>query len=504
MPSPLDALATLDVRDTIAPVDRHVFGSFVEHMGRCVYGGIYEPGHPTADADGFRGDVLELVRELGVTIVRYPGGNFASGYRWEDGVGPIDDRPVRLDLAWHSREPNAFGLAEFMRWTRAVNVEPMLTLNLGTRGVQETLDLLEYANHPGGTRLSDLRVAHGDREPYGIRTWCLGNELDGPWQLGHKKPLEYARLATETARAMRQFDSSLRLVAAGSSATTMPTFGDWERTVLEAAFELVDDISLHAYFEEGDDLASFLASSLVMDRSLDEVAAIADEVARRAGSERRVGLAVDEWNVWYLRRHLDRFHPAAWLEAPPISEDAYSVADAVVVGSLLISLLKHADRVTYACLAQLVNTIAPIKTSPGGPAWREATYYPFALTSLHARGEALRLRLSSPSLETEAHGDVPSLDGAAVIADDGCTVSMFLVNRHTERPVRLEVDLATSTCASIDAAVVLTDADVHATNSVNQPLRVRPRTLTQVVSERGSLTAVLPAVSWTTIRLRLG
>ncbi len=501
MSEALTATATLDTRDIVAPVDRHIFGSFVEHMGRCVYGGVYEPDHPTADADGFRGDVLALVRELGVTIVRYPGGNFASGYRWEDGVGPVDDRPARLDLAWHSREPNTFGLGEFMRWTGKAGVEPMLTLNLGTRGVREAADLLEYTNHPSGTALSDRRVEHGTVEPYDIRTWCLGNELDGPWQLGHKSALEYARLATETARAMRQFDPSLRLVAAGSSAASMPTFGAWERTVLEEAFELVDDISLHAYYEEGDDLASFIASSVAMDRHLDDVIVIADEIARQAGSDKRIGLSVDEWNVWYLRRHQDRFHPTAWPEAPPISEDAYSVADAVVVGSLLVSFLKHADRVTCACLAQLVNTIAPIKTEPGGSAWREATFYPFAIAAQHARGRALRVPLSSPRLETQAHGDVPSLDAVAVLSEDEAAVAMFLVNRHPGKTVELKVDLAMSADVSIEAAIVLADPDVHAANSVDQPLRVRPHALATAVLERRSLLALLPPVSWTMIRL---
>ena len=501
---PLTAQATLDPRDIIAPVDRHIFGAFVEHMGRSVYGGIYEPDHPTADADGFREDVVDLVREMGVTVVRYPGGNFVSGYRWEDGVGPVAGRPARLDLAWHSRETNAFGLGEFMRWTRKAGVEPMLALNLGTRGVSEAIDLLEYANHPAGTVLSDRRVGHGAIEPYDIRTWCLGNEPDGPWQLGHKTALEYARLAAETARAMRQFDPSLRLVAAGSSAATMPTFGEWERTVLEAAHDLIDDISLHAYYEEGDDLASFLASGVALDRYIKDVAAIADEVARRVGSDKRIGLSVDEWNVWYLRRHQERFHPTDWPEAPSISEDAFSVVDAVVVGSLLISFLKHADRVTSACLAQLVNSIGVIKTKPLGPAWRESTFYPFALTARHALGQSLRLPLSVPSIETRRHGDVPILDGVATLSDDEGAISMFLVNRHPEATVKLRVDLAMPGDASIDDATVLTDADMHAVNSLDRPLRVRPLPLAEVELDEGRLTAFLPPVSWSVIRLLSG
>jgi alpha-N-arabinofuranosidase len=173
------ASLTIDPAFAVAPVSRRTFGTFVEHMGRCVYTGIYEPDHATADEDGFRKDVLELTRELGVSLVRYPGGNFVSGYRWEDGVGPREQRPRRLELAWHSVETNQFGLDEFVRWCAKAGVQPMMAINLGTRGVQEALDLQEYTNHPGGTALSDLRAEHGARAPYGIKLWCLGNELEG-------------------------------------------------------------------------------------------------------------------------------------------------------------------------------------------------------------------------------------------------------------------------------------------------------------------------------------
>lgn len=498
----LTAQAYIDPQDVIAAVSPRLFGAFVEHMGRGVYGGLYEPDHPSADPDGFRTDVIELVRELGVKLVRYPGGNFVSGYRWEDGVGPRADRPTRLDLAWHSRETNAFGLGEFMRWARAAGVEPMVTLNLGTRGIREALDLLEYANHPGGTELSERRRAHGAPEPYGVRSWCLGNEPDGPWQLGHMTALEYGRLAAETARAMRQYDPGLRLVVAGSSAATMPTFGEWERTVLEATWDLVDEISLHAYYEEDDDLASFLGSAVALDRYLEDVAAIADDVVARAGGSKRIGLAVDEWNVWYLSRHQRVFHPSDWPEAPAISEDAYTVADAVVVGSLLISLLRHADTVTTACLAQLVNTIAPIRTEPGGPAWREATYYPFAITATHAKAdaEAVRVELRVPTTVTARHGDVPVMDAVATVSDGA--ISLFLVNRHPHDPVDLRVAIAGAPPYELVDAVVLSHPDSHAISTREQPARVRPRPLPDVTVER-DLRAILPPVSWSHVRLRL-
>lgn len=493
------ATATLDPGDVIAPLDRRLFGSFVEHMGRCVYTGIFEPAHAAADGDGFRADVLDLVRELGVTVVRYPGGNFVSGYRWEDGVGPREHRPARLDLAWHSRETNAFGLHEFMAWTRKAGLEPLMALNLGTRGVPEALDLLEYANHHDGSAHSDRRAAHGSAEPFGIRMWCLGNELDGPWQLGHKSAQEYARLACETARAMRQFDPSLYLVACGSSSAAMPTFGDWERTVLQEAYDLVDAISLHAYYEEGDDLASFLASGVDLERALGQVAAIADAVGADRGSARRIDLVVDEWNVWYLSRHLERFAPHDWPEAPPLCEDAYTLADAVVVGGLLIALLKHADRVALACLAQLVNAIAPIKTEPGGPAWREATFHPFALTAAHARGLVIRSSVDAPTVDTVRYGEVPAVDAVATLDVSGA-LSIFMVNRHLEEHVRMSIDLADTGAYRFAEGTVLTDPDRHARNLRSDPGRVQPQPLAATL-DQPRLQTTLPPVSWAMLRL---
>jgi alpha-N-arabinofuranosidase len=302
---------------------------------------------------------------------------------------------------------------------------------------------------------------------------------------------------------MRQYDPGLRLVACGSSGSTMPTFGEWERVVLEETCDLVDEISLHAYYEEGDDLAGFLASGVDLDRSIEQVAAIIDDVGRRSGSDKRVGIAVDEWNVWYLSRHLERFHPVDWPEAPALCEDAYTVADAVVVGGLLISLLRHADRVTSACLAQLVNTIAPIKTVPGGPAWREATFYPFALAAAHARGQVLQSPVTAPRMETSRYGSVPVLDVAATLDDDG-VVSLFVVNRHPGERVTLDVGAVTGDGWHVVTAVVIDDEDMHAVNTLDDPLRVRPRDLGAIIVEGRHAQAVLPPASWSLVRLRQG
>jgi len=473
----------------VAAVPARLFGSFVEHLGRCVYTGIYEPGHPTATEEGFRQDVLALTAELGVTIVRYPGGNFVSNFRWEDSVGPVASRPTRLDLAWHSVESNEFGLDEFVRWTSLARVEPMMALNLGTRGVGAALDLVEYCNHPGGTHWSALR----DAPHYGIKTWCLGNEMDGPWQVGHKTADEYGRLAAETARAMRLVDPSLELVACGSSGSGMPTFGAWEATVLEHAYDEVDLISCHAYYEEKDgDLASFLASAVDMDAFVDSVVATADHVRARLRKDKRMYLSFDEWNVWYQSAQPPS--PSGWPAAPALLEDEYNVADAVVVGGLLISLLRHCDRVTTACLAQLVNVIAPIRTLPGGPAWRQTIFHPFALTARHACGTVLRTAVDSPTTDTTLYGDVPVVD--AVVTQDGAGLAVFAVNRHPSEPVSLELSLRGFEGHRVIEHLVIADDDIRATNTAGSPNRVTPR----AVLTTGS-TVTLPAVSWSVIRL---
>lgn len=505
MSETLTARGAVDPDAVIGSVSRRLFGSFVEHMGRAVYTGIFEPGHPAADGRGFRRDVLDLVRELGVTVVRYPGGNFVSGYRWEDGVGPVDRRRRGLDLAWHSTETNAFGLDEFIAWARVAGVEPMLAVNLGTRGIEAALDLLEYANHPGGSTLADLRVANGATRPHDVRMWCLGNEMDGPWQVGHKTAGEYGRLAAETARAMRRFDPRLELVACGSSGSGMPTFGDWERTVLEAAYDQVDLLSLHAYYEEQEgDLASFLASAVDLDRFIERVATIADEVQGRLGASRRMPLSLDEWNVWYLRdfqaRDAER-PPDAWPVAPPLAEDVYTVADAVVVGSLLISLLRHADRVTCACLAQLVNVIAPITTQPGGPAWRQATFHPFAITANRARGAAITVRLDGPLVGTGRFGDVPVADAVATWDEASGSLSVFAVNRSLDHPLRLDLDVSALPSTRVREALLMSHDDPYARNTLTAPGTVVPRALTGSSVADGHLVAQLPATAWAVITL---
>ncbi|GII98326.1 alpha-N-arabinofuranosidase [Sediminihabitans luteus] len=458
MPNPGTTTLTLHPDFRRGALDRRLFGSFVEHLGRAVYTGVYEPGHATSDEHGFRGDVVDLTRELGATIVRYPGGNFVSNYRWEDGVGPREQRTPFLDLAWRTVEPNDVGTDEFLQYCERTGIEPMMAVNLGTRGVEAAAALVEYCNGEAGTRWADLRIANGRTEPYGVRLWCLGNEMDGPWQIGHKDADAYGRLAAEAGKAMRLVDPTIELVACGSSSMQMDTFGEWERVVLGHTFDVVDHISMHAYYEETDgDRASFLASGTAMDRFVERVVATADAVSAQRRSDKRFTISFDEWNVWYLQsRFVGEKNLPIQRDAPRIIEDVYSALDAVVVGDLLVTLLNHADRIGVACLAQLVNVIAPIITEPGGPAWKQPTFHPFARTAATARGEVLDLRVDTATTTTAAHGDVPLVTAAATIDPATGHLALFVTNRSPE-PQTLVLRTPGARLTLVDALEVTAD-----------------------------------------------
>jgi alpha-L-arabinofuranosidase len=501
----------------IGETDRRLFGALVEHLGRCVYGGIFEPGHSTADSRGFRQDVLALVRELAPTIVRYPGGNFVSGYNWEDGVGPVENRPRRLDLAWLSTETNRFGTNQFIDWSRVAGVEPMLAVNLGTRGADAARNLVEYCNHPGGTALSDLRRQHGWDAAHGVKLWCLGNEMDGPWQMESKTPEEYARIATEAAKMMKWVDPTIELAACGSSGRNMPTFGRWEDTVLEHTFDHVEYISVHTYINNyAQDTAAFLAGPDLMDRFIEEVTAIADAVAARRRSSKRIWLSFDEWNVWYRTRRTQqaRVKPG-WPAAPPILEEVYSVEDALVFGGMCISLLNHADRVKAACLAQLVNVIAPIMTETGGPTWRQTIFWPFAHFSNFGRGRVLRVQSDSLTYAAAYYDprgpqdlyfplpEVAYLKLAAVHDEPGGGLTLFALNRNLTQEMRLRMTLEGFPGASLDAAFQLRDSDLKTVNTRAQPDRVKPTELAGVHIEGALVSASLAPASWNVVRLKV-
>jgi alpha-N-arabinofuranosidase len=483
----------------IGRIDPRLFGSFVEHVGRGVYGGIYDPTDLSADDRGFRTDVLKLTRELGVTTVRYPGGNFVSAYDWRDGIGPRDRRPARLDPAWHSIEPNAFGVDEFLAWCRSAAVEPMMAVNLGSGDLRSALHLLEYLNHPGGTTLSDARRGNGAEEPYGVRMWCLGNEMDGPWQIGRKDADEYGRLAAATGAAMRAVDPDLELVVCGSSNNRMPTFGSWERDVLLRTIDVADYISCHQYFRNDGDLPRFMASGVAMDRFIDDIAATIRYVKAATRSTRDVAISFDEWNVWDWERHNAAVAGGmAWEVAPALLEDRYTAADAVVVGDMLISLLNHADIVRAASMAQLVNVIAPIMAETDGPAWRQTTFYPFADVRRSAGMTALR-----PSVRSDVYDATddphPAVACAAASNAEG-ELHIYLAHRDPAAPAEVRVDLSAFGGMVLQSAGLLHSEDPTAVNDALTPDRIRPAVLGTRFDE-GIIALRLPAVSWAVLRL---
>jgi alpha-N-arabinofuranosidase len=411
-----------------------------------------------------------------------------SGYDWEDGVGPAKDRPRRLDLAWLTIEPNTFGTNEFIDWCRQADVEPMLAVNLGTRGPDDARKLVEYCNFPSGTKYSDLRRQHGWEQPHAVKFWCLGNEMDGPWQMGSKTATEYGRIAVEAAKMMRIIDPSIELAAVGSSGRNMPTFGAWEREVLRHTFDQVEFISLHTL-------------------------SIADEIAAERGSDKRIQLSFDEWNVWYRTRRGDDRKVPGWPIAPPILEEQYTMKDALSFGGACISLLNHADRVKSACLAQLVNAIAPILTESGGPAWRQPIFWPFADFANLGRGSVLRAQVESPTYSTVYHDprgktdlefampEVAYLKAAVVHSVDDGLATLFLLNRSLDQDMSVMVRGSGFSSLSPQSATVLRNDDLEATNTRDEEA-VSPTPFSTIETADGGCQLVLPPASWTVVRLK--
>lgn len=459
----------------VSKIDDRLYGSFIEHLGRAVYGGIYEPGHETADDMGFRGDVLEVMKEMKVPLVRYPGGNFVSGYRWEDGTGDKAKRPRRLELAWGTIETNQVGIDEFQEWAKRAGSEIMMAVNLGTRGAEEAGNLVEYCNAVTDTYYADMRRKNGFEEPFAIRTWCLGNEMDGPWQICHLEAKEYARKACEAAKVMKWTDPSIELVACGSSNSGMPTFGEWEETVLRECYEQIDYISLHSYYgNRNDNTEEYLGSSLDMDHFIEKVVAICDKIKAEKGSDKDIHLSFDEWNVWFHSNEADKQIPR-WSIAPPQLEDIYNMEDALVVGSLLNSLINHSDRVKIGCLAQLVNVIAPVMTVTGGKMWLQTIFYPYMYASRYGRGTALKAACECEQYSAGRWDAIPYVDCSAVYNEEVGEVTVFVVNRNLKENVTLGLAFDGFTVERVLEHKIVNHDDMKATNSVENPEEVIAR-----------------------------
>tara|TARA_Y100001970_G_scaffold5054_1_gene5755 strand:- start:31655 stop:33139 length:1485 start_codon:yes stop_codon:yes gene_type:complete len=425
----------LDTNFQIGEVDPRIFGGFLEHIGRAVYKGVYDPDNALSDEDGFRTDILTELKKLDMTVVRYPGGNFASGYNWMDGIGPKDMRPVVRELAWQSIEPNTFGTDEFIQLCKKMNWTPMITVNLGTGAPEDARNWVEYTNCPTGTKFADMRQEYGNKDPFNVKLWCLGNEMDGPWQMGHVPAKEYAIRAQQAARMMKYVDKSIETVVAGSCTPSLPTYIDWDITVLEHLGELADYISLHRYVgNHENDTTEYLAVTNAIDQQIEEIDAICRMVQAKSKSNKRTYLCFDEWNVWYKNHITD----GEGKFAPNLIEEIYNLEDSLVVAGFLNSFIRHADVVKIANIAQIVNTIAPIITNEQG-FLIQSTFFPFQMISQNGKGTALKIVIDGPGYDSQSYGYVNYIDVSAVWNKD--KLNIFLINRCLTDNLKLSIEL---------------------------------------------------------------
>ncbi len=502
----IKANISVDKSYKISEINDHLYDAFVEHLGRDVYGGVYDPQSPVADDLGFRKDLIELVRELRIPQVRYPGGNFSSGYRWEDGIGPVAQRPKRLDLAFQAMETNRIGVNEFQEWAKRAGTETMMTVNMGTRGIQEAQDLFEYCNFKGGSYWSDLRISHGYREPYHIKTWCLGNEIDGNWQIGHQTADVYGQKAAETAKLFKLMDPETEIIMCGTSSPGQASLGKWEAGVLEHAWDYVDLMDMHIYFKNYiNDTQNFLSSALTFDRYIQDGIACLDYMKAVKKSSKTVNLAFNEWNVWFILEDTDsRTKKDLWQPAPNLLEDYFTFEDALVVGDMLISMLKRSDRVKTACISQLVNVNAPFMTEVGGAgSYKQTIFYPYMHACLYGRGTALLTPVQTEKYDSKEFCDVPYLSAVAVYDEASEFITVFAINRSVKEEMELQCDLRSFESYGLENHWILHDQDPKAHNSLQNPNRVVPyEDKTRDLLDHGYLRSVLPPMSWNVFRLK--
>jgi alpha-N-arabinofuranosidase len=457
----------IDPERIIGEIDRNIFGSFAEHLGRCIYGGIYEPGSPLADEQGFRKDVLDALKRLGIALVRYPGGNFASGYRWRDGVGPVSERPARTDLAWNDIETNLFGTNEFIGFCRKLKTEPYLVVNCGDGDMREARDWVEYCNGTGDSAPVKLRREHGYPEPHNVRYWGIGNEVDGHWQIGYKTPGEYARAFTEFGKVMKWVDPGIKLIASAIS--------DWKgelverpRLLLEQAGDLIDYLSLHWYIgNAANDFEAYMAVSELLEERLSACEGLVRAVAFERQIKRPVYIAVDEWNVWY------RTFPEEVRETMKL-EEIYSLEDALATAVQLNTFIRHARTVKMANIAQIVNVIAPVFTRPEGLVL-QTIYYPFELYSRTCGNLALDPWWEGDTFSGGDYNGVRTLDVTATLDERKKRLAVYVVNRSRSQGLEAEISLATGSYKDTATAHIINGQDIKAENTFESPDAVQTR-----------------------------
>jgi alpha-N-arabinofuranosidase len=455
----------IDPQRVIGIIDRNIFGGFAEHLGRCIYGGIYEPGSPLSDKHGFRKDVLDALRRLGIAIVRYPGGNFASGYRWRDGVGPVSERPARTDLAWNDIEPNHFGTNEFIEFCRRLKTEPYLVVNCGDGDMREARDWVEYCNGTRETALIKLRQAHGYPKPHGVKYWGIGNEVDGHWQIGYKTPEEYARVFTEFGKVMKWVDPSIKLVAAAVS--------DWKgalvertRLLLEQAGDLIDYLSLHWYIgNAANDFEAYMAISELLEERLSAYEGLVQAVSFERQIKHPIYIAVDEWNVWY------RTFPPEVRETMKL-EEIYNLEDALVTAVQLNAFIRHARTIKMANIAQIVNVIAPIFTRPDGLVL-QTIFYTFELYSRTCGNLALDPWWEGDTFSGGAYKGVRVLDVSATLDGNKKQLAIYVVNRSRAKEMETSVQLSNGEFKGDIKIYTVNGPDIKAENTFETPANVQ-------------------------------
>ena len=491
--SPLRARVKIDTERVIGEIDPMIYGNFAEHLGRCIDGGIFEEGHQLSDARGYRKDVFEAAGKLNVTQLRWPGGNFSSNYHWKDGIGPRDKRPPRLEMAWGTVESNRFGTHEFLEYAEMMKTEPYVCVNLGTGSWTDAQQWVEYVNSSADTAMTRLRKENGRPNPWKVKYWGLGNEMDGPWQMGHRSADEYGKFALEAAKLMRWTDPNIKLIAAGSShfAQGIDWVG-WNRTVLEHLKNHVDYLAVHLYVgNRENDYYEFVASSRDLDNRTKTTEGVIDAAMSDMRVPRKIHIAWDEYNVWYRARGNKE-------RGRRILEERYNLEDALVIATFLNSFINHAHIVKMANMAQLVNVIAPIFTNETG-LFLQTIFYPLQLIANNCKGKALALFVDSPTYDSKRFGPVSYLDSSASL--DGNTLALSLVNRHKDQPLDAEFELQDKTFAGPVEISEVNGPDIKAENDFG---KTAVKTVTRTATANGrKLQLRLPAHSYALVKGRI-
>jgi alpha-L-arabinofuranosidase len=469
-----NARIKIDLDRTIGEVNKHIYGNFVEHLGRCVYGGIYDSTSSLSDNKGFRKDVMTAVKELRPSIVRYPGGNFVSNYNWLDGVGPKSERIPRLELAWYTLETNQFGTNEFVEYAKAIGTEPYFSVNMGTGTIEEARRWVEYCNVKDGPYYAELRKKHGYPEPHNIKYWSLGNEMDGPWQMGHMNAEDYTKKAREAAKLMVRTSPEIKLIAAGSSNYREGADPDhWNHTILNQLKDVIDYIALHIYVGNPDsNYYNFISTPLVLEQRTKVVKGMITQVmqtANRPGKD-PIYIAWDEYNVWYRARR------GAAARGKNALEERYNLEDALVIAGFLNAFVRNADVVKMANMAQLVNVIAPIFTSETGM-FRQTIFYPLQLFANNVYGTSLDVFVDCKTYNTgkfflglgettTQQTNVPYLDVSATYNNGEVTIAV--VNRHKEDAITTDIISQNGAFAGSITVNEVNGPDVKSGNDFNK------------------------------------